>query len=67
MRALKITPVQYTNLCKIKRAEQLMISTRLSFKEISDQLGFSSPYYFSSVFKRFYKKSPREYLKSTLF
>jgi len=67
MRALKITPVQYTNLCKIKRAEQLMISTRLSFNEISDQLGFSSPYYFSSVFKRFYKKSPREYLKSTLF
>ncbi len=61
---LRGTPNHLIQLCKMRRAEQLMKSTDLSFKQISQELAFSSPYYFSAVFKKFYHMSPREYLKS---
>lgn len=58
---LKLPPNQFIQLIKIKHAEQLMKTTTLSIKEISDLIGFSSPYYFSHVFKKHYHVSPREY------
>lgn len=61
-RLMKIPPNNYIQLYKIKRAEQLMKTTELSFKEISELLGFASPYYFSSVFKKYYHLSPRDYM-----
>lgn len=61
---LKMPPNQFIQLVKIKKAEQLMKSTQYSMKEISDMLGFSSPFYFSKVYKKFYKVSPREYMRS---
>lgn len=60
---LGMTPNHFIQIMKIKRAEQLMKSTVYTFKEISDMLGFSSPFYFSSVFKKYYQVSPREYMK----
>lgn len=36
---------------KLKRAKQLLASTDLAIKEIAERLGFSSEYYFNSVFK----------------
>jgi AraC-like DNA-binding protein len=60
-KVIKIPPNNFIQLYKIKKAEQLIKSTNLSFKEISERVGFSSPYYFSDVFKRFYKMSPKEY------
>ena len=61
---LKMPPNQFIQLVKIKKAEQLMKSTHHTIMEVSDLLGFSSPYYFSNVYKKFYKVSPREYMKS---
>lgn len=58
------SPNYFILMCKIKKAEQLMKSTAYSFKEISQMLAFSSPYYFSTVFKRFYKMPPREYMNT---
>lgn len=60
-KVLRIPPNRFIQLVKIKRAEQLIKTTSLSFKEISDMLGFSSPYYFSNIFKKYYNVSPREY------
>ena len=61
---LKLSPNKFIKLIKVKKAEQLIKTTSLSFKEISEDLGFNSPYYFSSVFKKHYNVSPREYEKS---
>lgn len=60
---LKMPPNQFIQLVKIKKAEQLMKSTHYTIKEISDMLCFSSPFYFSNVYKKFYKVSPREYIR----
>lgn len=61
---LKLSPNKFIQLIKVKKAEQLIKTTSLSFKEISEGLGFNSPYYFSTVFKKHYNASPREYEKS---
>lgn len=61
---LKMPPNQFIQLVKIKKAEQLMKSKQYKIKEISDMLGFSSPYYFSNVYKKYYKVSPRDYMHS---
>jgi AraC-like DNA-binding protein len=59
---MKMPPGSYIQLYRIKRAEQLMKTTELTFKEISERLGFASPYYFSRVFKKYYHLSPRDYM-----
>lgn len=59
---LNIPPNRFIQMIRIKRAEQLMKCTSLSINEISEILCFSSPYYFSNVFKKYYKISPRHYM-----
>jgi AraC-like DNA-binding protein len=39
----------------------LLHSTNLSIKEISNQLGFNDPNYFTSFFTRFENMSPKNY------
>ncbi len=58
------SPNYFIQMFRIRAAEQLMKSTNLSIKQISQALSFSSPYYFSNVFKKFYQMSPREYIKN---
>ena len=48
---LRIRPIEYINRRRVEEAQQLLISDKLSIKEISAQLGFSSAAYFSRVFK----------------
>lgn len=60
---LNMPPNHFIQLSKIKKAEQLIKSTELSFKEIAETLGFKSQYYFSNVFKKYYKVSPKMYKK----
>lgn len=67
MKVLKLPPNQFIQLVKIKQAEQLILTTCLSFKEISGMLGFSSQYYFSSVFKKYYHISPSKYIDSIIY
>lgn len=61
-KVLKTTPNHCIQLLKVKKAEQLIKSSSCSFKEIADKLSFSSPYYFSSTFKKFFGMSPRRYV-----
>ena len=55
--------MQYYNRLKIEEACRLMQRTEASLSEISIQLGFNNPYYFSRVFKKVKGVAPSEYRK----
>lgn len=61
-----VTVMEYVLLTKISLAKQLLIDTKNSISEISENLNFSSISYFSSVFKKITGKSPLLYRKSIL-
>jgi len=55
------SPVQYINRMRLDKAKQLLRSTSLSIKEITDLTGFNDASYFSRVFKKNVGLSPLEY------
>lgn len=54
----------FFNLKKIQKACELLNYTDMSIKEISFEVGFEDPLYFSRIFKNFMGKSPRHYKQS---
>ena len=54
----------YYNLLKIAESKRLLRETDYSISEISFQLCFDSPQYFSKVFKRITDMTPSEYRKT---
>ena len=46
---------------RITESKALLTSTDFSLTQISEQMGFSSPAYFSQSFRRFTGQSPLEY------
>lgn len=59
-----VTFTDYLARCRMNAAILLMDKGETSIKAIADKVGFSSQYYFSSVFKKYQTISPREHLKS---
>lgn len=55
-----LTPVEYKNRCRIRRAVQLLASRDNNIERISDQLNFSSPSYFRRVLKQVTGLKPKE-------
>ncbi len=55
------TPYQLIMRIRMEKARQLLIKEAWGIKEISEAVGYSSPYHFSSIFKRYYHLSPTEY------
>jgi len=56
--------IEYLAYLKIEKAKQLIRSDpELLAKEIGELLGFSDPFYFSRLFKKFEGCSPSEYRK----
>jgi len=55
--------MQYVINFKIEKAKEMLFTTSLKLYEISEKLGFASPQYFSSVFKRQTNLTPNEYKK----
>lgn len=53
----------YINKIRIERAMQLIKETNLNFTEISEKVGFTSPRYFSTVFKQYTGKTPTQFKK----
>lgn len=60
---LGFTPREYINFHKVETSKA-MLCKGMSVTDAAIDLGFSTPNYFSSVFKRFTTLSPSEYLKS---
>jgi len=58
---LGVSPARALAAYRITKAEELLTETTLSIQEISNKLGFDNPFHFSRVFKRFSKKSPKNY------
>ena len=59
-----VSPMNYMTSRRIEESKYLLAETDLSTSHISQLLGFSSPSYFSQVFRRTLNMSPMEYRQS---
>lgn len=55
------TPMEYFQQVRLRRACGLLSTTSLSVAQISERLGYSSPFHFSGAFKRCFGISPSRY------
>ena len=55
------TPLSFLIDHRLQKGIELLLSTDMTVTEISNATGFSSPSYFSEMFKKSYGCSPREY------
>ena len=53
--------ITYLTRYRVERAKELLLRTNMKIYEIADKVGFSSPYYFSKVFKDWTNLSCKEY------
>ena len=60
-REYNTSPINYLLNRRITESKALLTSTDFSLTQISEQMGFSSPAYFSQSFRRFTGQSPLEY------
>lgn len=56
--------IEYFNMLKIAEAKKLIRERYYNFAEISELLSFSTPYYFSYIFKKITGMTPTEYSNS---
>ena len=61
-----MTIVDYFHMLKIHEAKRLIRSSRKNFFEISEQLMFTNPHYFSTVFKKCTGMTPTQYKRSCM-
>ena len=52
---------EYINKMRLEKAISLIITTDLTFVEISEKVGFSTARYFSTAFKQYTNKTPSQY------
>jgi AraC family transcriptional regulator, arabinose operon regulatory protein len=57
------SPIEYFNHLKIRKACDLLETSNLEIKEISDYLGINNPFYFTEMFKRTIGMAPSKYRK----
>ena len=62
-----MSPNQYLQSKRIERAQTLLLSSRLSIKEIAETIGIPNLSQFSKLFTKEVGYSPREYLSTTHF
>lgn len=59
---MEITITEYITACRMGRAAEILNGTpECTLAEISDQVGYNDPYYFSRSFKKYYGVSPLRY------
>ena len=57
------TMSDYIQNVRLKKAEELLLEAKLSMAEIAYEVGYSSPDYFSTVFKSKYNVAPSQFKK----
>ena len=55
--------VEFVTATRVNAAKDLMATTDLKIYEISEQVGFESPFYFSKVFKKVEGVTPKAYMQ----
>jgi len=59
---LDLSPNDFITVYRLKKSLPLLMSGEMSINEVAYTIGFNDPKYFSRVFKKFYKKTPSEYI-----
>lgn len=59
-----VTPNDILRVCRLNRAAQLLLTREHTIGEISDMTGFGTQSHFSSLFKKHFGLSPRDYVAS---
>jgi AraC family transcriptional regulator, arabinose operon regulatory protein len=59
------SPLRYLESLRIWKAQEMLIGTSKSIKEISQSVGFQDPLYFSKVFRRNLETGPRAFRKES--
>ena len=59
-----ITPAEYILMQKMETAKNELLQSDKSITDIAYSLGFSTSNYFSSVFRKYFETTPRDYRKS---
>ena len=57
------SPNELVRIARLKRAASLLASTEKTIAEITYEVGFTSPSYFTKCYKDYFGESPTEYLK----
>ncbi len=55
------SPLDYLTRIRLKRAQELLLSTGDQVQDIAHKVGFRDPFHFTRMFKRFTGQSPRSY------
>lgn len=61
---LGVNYIDYLTECRIDKAKKLLNDSEKSLKEITFEIGYHEPNYFSKVFKKMCGVSPKEYRKT---
>nr|WP_320120315.1 helix-turn-helix transcriptional regulator [uncultured Marinifilum sp.] len=56
-------PMEFINQKRIEKAQELLITTTMSQKKISEETGFNSQQYYTRIFKKISRCSPEQYRK----
>ncbi len=56
-----MSPIQYKNYLKMKKAAELLQTGDFTVSEVAEQLGFEDIYYFNKMFKKYYRLSPGKF------
>lgn len=63
---LGINYIDYLTVCRIEKAKKMLADPDKSIKEITIEVGYHEPNYFSKVFKKMCHVTPREYRRTLL-
>ena len=63
---LGINYIDFLTECRIEKAKKLLSDPEISLKEITFEVGYHEPNYFSKVFKKMCGVSPKDYRKTIL-
>lgn len=62
---LQQTPVTYLTEYRLNKSIDLLLDSDLSITEVSFEVGFGNPSYYSETFRKYFNCTPREYMKKT--
>jgi len=57
------SPNEYLRMTRMKKAAELLTTTKLNISEVSYKVGINDPLYFSKCFKMQFGKTPSQYKK----
>ena len=58
------TPHYFRTKIRMEKAVELMKNSNMNNREIAEAVGYSSPYYFSRIFKKYIGVPPKTYKKN---